>query len=101
MKVKNIVYRFKFVESVFVFCFVRNQNMQLVEFQFLVQDGPVLKKAVVVPRSRKDSHSGSSNDMKKIPVKNRSERWKVTGVIALSESNLEVINSSWFYHIFN
>lgn len=57
----------------------------------LLQDGPVLKKAHVVPKSRKDSHSGSSNDVKKIPVKNRMERWKATGVVALSESNLEVI----------
>lgn len=50
-----------------------------------------LKKANVVPKSRKDSHSGSSNDVKKNPVKNRMERWKATGVVALSESNLEVI----------
>lgn len=53
-------------------------------------DGPVLKKAQVVPRSR-DSHSGSSNEWKKIPVKNRLERWKATGVVALSECNLEAI----------
>lgn len=54
-------------------------------------DGPVSKKAQVVPKSRKDGHSGSSNDMKKIPVKNRMERWKATGVVALSECNLEAI----------
>lgn len=67
-------------------------KLMLVASQGLYQgDGPVLKKAVVVPRSRKDSHSSPSNDMKKIPVKNRSERWKVTGVIALSECNLEAI----------
>ncbi|KAL2597619.1 hypothetical protein AAZV13_11G174500 [Glycine max] len=53
-------------------------------------DGPVWKKAQVVPKSRKDD-SGSNNDMKKIPVKNRMERWKATGVVALSECNLEVI----------
>ncbi|KAG5124856.1 hypothetical protein JHK82_031593 [Glycine max] len=55
-----------------------------------LQDGPVWKKAQVVPKSRKDD-SGSNNDMKKIPVKNRMERWKATGVVALSECNLEVI----------
>ncbi|KAG4387267.1 hypothetical protein GLYMA_11G166200v4 [Glycine max] len=54
------------------------------------KDGPVWKKAQVVPKSRKDD-SGSNNDMKKIPVKNRMERWKATGVVALSECNLEVI----------
>ncbi|KAL1370153.1 hypothetical protein HN51_000462 [Arachis hypogaea] len=54
-------------------------------------EGPVLKKAQVVPKLRRDSHSGSSNDANKVPVKNRVERWKVTGVVALSECNLEVI----------
>lgn len=75
--------------------------MRLADFEFLVQDGPILKKAQVAPKVRKDSNSGSSNDLKKIPVKNRLDRWKATGVIALSECNLEVINCSWFYHIFN
>ncbi|KAG4994851.1 hypothetical protein JHK84_031818 [Glycine max] len=59
-------------------------------FSFSFSDGPVWKKAQVVPKSRKDD-SGSNNDMKKIPVKNRMERWKATGVVALSECNLEVI----------
>ncbi|KAL2333003.1 hypothetical protein Fmac_014216 [Flemingia macrophylla] len=54
-------------------------------------DGPVLKKAEVVPKSRNDSHSDSSNDLKKIPVKSRLERWKATGVVALSECNLEAV----------
>ncbi|XP_027932635.1 LRR repeats and ubiquitin-like domain-containing protein At2g30105 [Vigna unguiculata] len=67
-------------------------KLMLVASQGLYQgDGPILKKANVVPKSRKDSHSGSSNDVKKIPVKNRMERWKATGVVALSESNLEAI----------
>lgn len=67
-------------------------KLMLVASQCLYQgDGPVLKKAQVVPKSRKDGHSGSSNDMKKIPVKNRMERWKATGVVALSECNLEAI----------
>ena len=60
-----------------------------------------MKKAQVVPKLRKDSHAGSGNDVKKLPVKNRLERWKATGVVALSECNLEVINCSWFYYIFN
>ncbi|RYR27702.1 hypothetical protein Ahy_B01g051732 [Arachis hypogaea] len=58
---------------------------------FEAWEGPVLKKAQVVPKLRRDSHSGSSNDANKVPVKNRVERWKVTGVVALSECNLEVI----------
>ncbi|CAJ2640352.1 unnamed protein product [Trifolium pratense] len=67
-------------------------KVMLMASQGLYQgDGPVLKKAQVVPSSRKDSHSASRSDMKKVPVKNRSERWKVTGVIALSECNLEAI----------
>jgi hypothetical protein len=86
--------RSNFVEFVFVSFAIR--KLQLVDFLCFVQDGPVLKKAQVVPSSRKDSHSTSSSDMKKIPVKNRSERWKITGVVALSECNLEVINSPWF-----
>lgn len=80
---------FYFLEFAFVSMEIR--KMQLADFKFLAQDGPVLKNAQVAPRSRKDSHSGSSNDMKKIPVKNRLERWKATRVIALSECNLEVI----------
>ncbi|XP_027334080.1 LRR repeats and ubiquitin-like domain-containing protein At2g30105 isoform X2 [Abrus precatorius] len=65
-------------------------KLMLVASQGLHQgDGPVLKNAQVVPRLRKDSHPDSSNDMKKFPVKNRLERWKATGVIALSECNLE------------
>lgn len=75
--------------------------MQLVDFTCFVQDGPVLKNAQVVPRSRKDSHSSFSNDTKKVPVKNRLERWKATGVVALSECNLEVISTSLFYNAFN
>ncbi|WVY95228.1 hypothetical protein V8G54_034316 [Vigna mungo] len=64
-------------------------KLMLVASQGLYQgDGPILKKAHVVPKSRKES---SSNDVKKIPVKNRMERWKATGVVALSESNLEAI----------
>ncbi|KAL5077108.1 hypothetical protein RYX36_016092 [Vicia faba] len=67
-------------------------KLMLVASQGLYQgDGPVLKKTQVVPRTRKDNHSSSSNDAKKILVKNRSERWKVTGVVALSECNLEAI----------
>ncbi|RDX92799.1 LRR repeats and ubiquitin-like domain-containing protein, partial [Mucuna pruriens] len=67
-------------------------KLMLVASQGLYQgDGPVLKKAQVVPKSRKDSHSSSSNDVKKIAVKNRLERWKATGVVALSECNLEAI----------
>ncbi|XP_061350005.1 LRR repeats and ubiquitin-like domain-containing protein At2g30105 [Gastrolobium bilobum] len=67
-------------------------KLMLVASQGLYQgDGPILKKAQVVPKLRNDSHSDCSNDMKKIPVKNRLERWKVTGVIALSECNLEAI----------
>ncbi|XP_058755564.1 LRR repeats and ubiquitin-like domain-containing protein At2g30105 [Vicia villosa] len=73
-------------------------KVMLVASQGLYQgDGPVMKKAQVVPpRSRKDNHSGSSDDAKKVLVKNRSERWKVTGVVALSECNLEAIpNEVW------
>ncbi|KAK7305450.1 hypothetical protein VNO77_43356 [Canavalia gladiata] len=72
-------------------------KLMLVASQGLYQgDGPILKKAQVVPRLRKASHSGSSNDLEKIPVKNRLERWKATGVIALSECNLEAIpNEVW------
>ncbi|XP_047169687.1 LRR repeats and ubiquitin-like domain-containing protein At2g30105 isoform X1 [Vigna umbellata] len=67
-------------------------KLMLVASQGLYQgDGPILKKAHVVPKSRKDSRSGSSNDVKKIPIKNRMERWKATGVVALSESKLEAI----------
>ncbi|XP_027334079.1 LRR repeats and ubiquitin-like domain-containing protein At2g30105 isoform X1 [Abrus precatorius] len=72
-------------------------KLMLVASQGLHQgDGPVLKNAQVVPRLRKDSHPDSSNDMKKFPVKNRLERWKATGVIALSECNLEAVpNEVW------
>lgn len=81
------------------FSFFAIRKVKLVDFICFVQDGPVLKRAQAVPR--KDSHSSSSNDVKKIPVKNRLERWKATGVVALSECNLEVKKSSWFYHMFN
>ncbi|XP_057430647.1 LRR repeats and ubiquitin-like domain-containing protein At2g30105 isoform X2 [Lotus japonicus] len=65
-------------------------KLMLMASQGLYQgDGPILKKAQVAPKVRKDSNSGSSNDLKKIPVKNRLDRWKATGVIALSECNLE------------
>ncbi|RHN67732.1 putative leucine-rich repeat domain, L domain-containing protein [Medicago truncatula] len=65
-------------------------KVMLMASQGLYQgDGPVLKRAQAVPK--KDSHSSSSNDVKKIPVKNRLERWKATGVVALSECNLEAI----------
>ncbi|XP_019430521.1 PREDICTED: LRR repeats and ubiquitin-like domain-containing protein At2g30105 [Lupinus angustifolius] len=71
---------------------VNGSKIMLVASQGLYQgDGPVLKKAQVAPRSRKDSQSGSGNDMGKVPVKNRLERWKVTGVVALAECNLEAI----------
>nr|AFK42552.1 unknown [Lotus japonicus] len=67
-------------------------KLMLMASQGLYQgDGPILKKAQVAPKVRKDSNSGSSNDLKKIPVKNRLDRWKATGVIALSECNLEAI----------
>ncbi|KAI5408552.1 LRR repeats and ubiquitin-like domain-containing protein At2g30105 [Lathyrus oleraceus] len=67
-------------------------KLMLVASQGLYQgDGPVLKKTQVVPKSRKDNQSSSSSDAKKVLVKNRSERWKVTGVVALSECNLEAI----------
>ncbi|KAK7387263.1 hypothetical protein VNO78_27921 [Psophocarpus tetragonolobus] len=67
-------------------------KIMLLASQTLFQgDGPILKKAQVVPKSRKDIHSSSSNDIKKIPVKNRLDRWKATGVVALSECNLEAI----------
>ncbi|KAK7301695.1 hypothetical protein RJT34_12567 [Clitoria ternatea] len=67
-------------------------KLMLVASQGLFQgDGPILKKAPVATKPRKDGISGSSNDMKKIPIKNRLERWKATGVIALSECNLEAI----------
>ncbi|KAF1891283.1 hypothetical protein Lal_00001426 [Lupinus albus] len=71
---------------------INGSKIMLVASQGLYQgDGPVLKKAQVAPRTRKDSHSGYGNDIGKVPVKNRLERWKVTGVVALAECNLEAI----------
>ncbi|KAF7816146.1 LRR repeats and ubiquitin-like domain-containing protein [Senna tora] len=67
-------------------------KIMLVASQGLHQgDGPILKKAQVVPKSRRDDHSSSRSDTKKVPVKNRLERWTATGVIALSECNLKAI----------
>ncbi|CAL0301653.1 unnamed protein product [Lupinus luteus] len=76
---------------------VNGSKIMLVASQGLYQgDSPVLKKAQVAPRSRKDSQSSSGNDMGKVPVKNRLERWKVTRVVALAECNLEAIpDEAW------
>ncbi|KAI9118099.1 hypothetical protein K1719_010431 [Acacia pycnantha] len=65
-------------------------KIMLVASQGLHQgDGPILKKAEAVPRTRRDNHPSLSSDLMKLPVKNRLERWTATGVIALSECNLK------------
>ncbi|XP_028768978.1 LRR repeats and ubiquitin-like domain-containing protein At2g30105 isoform X1 [Neltuma alba] len=67
-------------------------KIMLVASQGLHQgEGPILKKAEAVPRTRRDNRSSLSSDAKKLPVKNRLERWTATGVIALSECNLKAI----------
>lgn len=54
-------------------------------------DGPILKEAPTRPIARKISHV-NQKEMVEVPVnKSRLERWKVTGVIALSASNLKAI----------
>ncbi|KAF5446671.1 hypothetical protein F2P56_032280 [Juglans regia] len=55
-------------------------------------DGPILKDARTVPRRVDNANNKMVNEKLQVPVdKNRLERWKVTGVVALSESNLKTI----------
>ncbi|KAK9280682.1 hypothetical protein L1049_014380 [Liquidambar formosana] len=55
--------------------------------------GPILKEAKTLPISRKTINANQIvNDKIEVPVdKSRLERWKVTGVVALSGSNLKAI----------
>lgn len=59
------------------------------------QDGPILKQAQSVPR--RVDNANTKLEKPQVPVdKNRLERWKATGVVALSQCNLKVpiINGS-------
>ncbi|KAE8039320.1 hypothetical protein FH972_011744 [Carpinus fangiana] len=54
-------------------------------------DGPILKEAQSVP-TRVDNANRLVSEKRQVRVdKNRLERWKVTGVVALSECNLKAI----------
>ncbi|KAB1226923.1 hypothetical protein CJ030_MR1G003953 [Morella rubra] len=54
-------------------------------------DGPIVKEARTVPR-RVDNASRMVNEKMQTPVvKNRLERWKATGVVALSDCSLKAI----------
>ncbi|KAF3454880.1 hypothetical protein FNV43_RR05328 [Rhamnella rubrinervis] len=55
-------------------------------------DGPILKRAQTRPIARANNASKLEKEKMQVSVdKNRLERWKATGVIALSECNLKAI----------
>ncbi|KGN47055.1 LRR repeats and ubiquitin-like domain-containing protein At2g30105 [Cucumis sativus] len=74
-------------------------KMMLMASQGLHQgDGPILREARTRPRERSVQNASKLVDEKqRVPVdKSRFERWKATGVIALSDCNLKVIpNEVW------
>ncbi|KAJ8749728.1 hypothetical protein K2173_012279 [Erythroxylum novogranatense] len=72
---------------------VNGAKVMLMASQGLHQgDGPILKEAKSQPISRAITNSKPMNETSAVGVdKNRLERWKVTGVIGLSRSNLKAI----------
>lgn len=58
------------------------------------QDGPVTKDAVTSPstntRAELDAKNSQIHKAQTVIVKSRSERWRSTGVVALSECYLKV-----------
>ncbi|XP_071721842.1 LRR repeats and ubiquitin-like domain-containing protein At2g30105 [Rutidosis leptorrhynchoides] len=67
-------------------------KIQLIASQGLHQgSGPIKKEAPVVSNSKRISESNTKEKKPVTVVKSQSERWKLTGVIALSNSNIKVI----------
>lgn len=57
----------------------------------VVQEGPVLKEASTRPISRAVESDKAEHTKPSLLVdKNRTDRWKATGVIALAQANLKV-----------
>lgn len=54
-------------------------------------DGPIMKEAPAVSNLRRNPEVNRGKSEKKDVVKSQLERWKATGVVALSESDLKAI----------
>ncbi|RWV94119.1 hypothetical protein GW17_00043381 [Ensete ventricosum] len=68
----------------------------LLQCIFVEQDGPITKDAAsqsISPRKILDTKQAQVSHTRTNVEKSRSERWKLTGVVALSECHLEVHNN--------